>query len=51
MFDGSLFSQEWLGIGLTALAVVLILWLMKTLIKWFFILAIVGFCVWKFWLS
>jgi hypothetical protein len=51
MLDGSLLQQPWLGIGLTALAVVLVLWLMKTLIKWLFILAIVGFCVWRFWLS
>jgi len=51
MMDSSFFQQPWLGIGITALAVVLVFWLMKTLIKWLFILVIVGFCIWRFWLS
>ncbi|HRK62567.1 MAG TPA: hypothetical protein PLY88_08515 [Candidatus Omnitrophota bacterium] len=51
MLDGAIFQQEWLGIGFAALIVVAVLWLMKTLIKWLLIFAIVGFCLWHFWLS
>lgn len=51
MLEGAIFQQEWWGIGIVALVIVAVLWLMKTLIKWLLIFAIVGFCLWHFWLS
>lgn len=51
MVDTTFFRQEWVMIALAVFAVFALLWVVKNLIKWLLIIAIIAFCLWKFWLA